>query len=386
MIAKVAFLHTSDERLIALSELPSNDPKVCDPRFSLTTFDHENTFIKLAALADIPQETKVDILAAVLLSVAQPVFPHRWVEVNLSDAAMASLRLDAESVQAELVKDCDDDEFEEDIPSAFQGKAEQFYRFLMQAPTPFVMMSGPEHRIDFINPAYVKLIGRLGSDTVLGKPIREALPELRGQPFYGLLDRVYRTGVPYVGLEVQANLMSEAKGEVQECFFDFIYHPLRDEMGAVSGIMVQATEVTERVISRAALNSREDKLYDQWQELEAIYKFAPVGVILIETGTLKILRMNEIQSEFMGQPSLEGEGKVVTQLDPRVPAFESLLERASQGESIRNTVIETGVVGPGQQQRRWLVNIVPLPDKVGEIGKLYAISLEVPPASPSFLN
>ena len=43
----------------------------------------------------------------------------------------------------------------------------------------------------------------IGNDrNIIGKPIREALPELREQGIYELLDGVYTTGKPFFGDEL----------------------------------------------------------------------------------------------------------------------------------------------------------------------------------------
>ena len=55
---------------------------------------------------------------------------------------------------------------------------------------------GPTHVFELTNPRYHELIG--GRD-VVGKPIREALPELDGQGVVEILDRVRSSGEPFVG-------------------------------------------------------------------------------------------------------------------------------------------------------------------------------------------
>jgi PAS fold len=56
-------------------------------------------------------------------------------------------------------------------------------------------MSGPEHRVEFVNDAHRTLFG---SDEWVGKTIREAFPDTSGQGFSELLDTVYSTGEPPV--------------------------------------------------------------------------------------------------------------------------------------------------------------------------------------------
>jgi signal transduction histidine kinase len=116
---------------------------------------------------------------------------------------------------------------------------------ISQAPVAIAVLGGPEHRFDIANARYLELIG--GRD-VIGKPIREALPELAGQGIYELLDKVYSTGEPFIGTEV--GLTIERDGVKEDAFFTFVYHALRDTAGGVSGIAVVATEVTAQVRAR----------------------------------------------------------------------------------------------------------------------------------------
>lgn len=139
-----------------------------------------------------------------------------------------------------------------------------------QAPTPLVILSGPEHRIHLINPLYVRLMRRSSGDSVLGKSIREALPELEGQGFFELLDGVYQTGVPFLGSEVPGSLRCEDTGLLEEAYFDFTYQPIRSPSHDVEGIMVQATDVTERIRTRQEFARREHAIQMQWAELQAI--------------------------------------------------------------------------------------------------------------------
>ena len=69
-----------------------------------------------------------------------------------------------------------------------------------RAPSFLAILRGPEHVFDLANEPYDKLIG--GRD-IVGKPIREALPEVEGQGFFELLDEVYRTGEAFVGTDMR---------------------------------------------------------------------------------------------------------------------------------------------------------------------------------------
>jgi PAS domain-containing protein len=60
-----------------------------------------------------------------------------------------------------------------------------------QSPGFMCILRGPQHIFEFPNASYSQLIGQRD---VIGKTIREALPELAAQRFFDLLDQVYASG------------------------------------------------------------------------------------------------------------------------------------------------------------------------------------------------
>ena len=116
-----------------------------------------------------------------------------------------------------------------------------------QAPAAIAILRGPDHTYELANPAYLALIG---FRDVLGKPIRQALPELAGQGVYELLDNVFATGQPHAGRALRLMVVRTASGTPEECYFDFVYHPMRDATGEVDGIAVVAFEVSDLVRAR----------------------------------------------------------------------------------------------------------------------------------------
>jgi len=129
----------------------------------------------------------------------------------------------------------------------------------MQLPAAIGIMSGPEQRWSFVNPAYVRAVGRKSDKDLLGKTVRESLPELKDQGFFDLLDQVYRSGVPFVGTEMKVKLDRVASGLPEEAFFNFIYQPVRNAAGAVEAIFVHAVEVTDHVLARRTMEKNENR-------------------------------------------------------------------------------------------------------------------------------
>ena len=125
---------------------------------------------------------------------------------------------------------------------------ENFYRHFMQAPFPVAVLRGPEHVIDLANPLILDAWGK--GPSVVGSPLLRAVPALRGQLFSDYLDEVYRTGVSHEGHAAPVNLPTGPNGEVQETYFHFVYAPLRDPNGVVTGVLVSAFDVTDNVFAR----------------------------------------------------------------------------------------------------------------------------------------
>jgi PAS domain-containing protein len=93
------------------------------------------------------------------------------------------------------------------------------------------VLAGPEHVYEYVNDAYIKISGR--SDFI-SRSVREVFPELAGQGFYELLDQVYATGERVVTQAMELRL----RGSEEVQLIDFVYEPMRDEKGDVTGIFV----------------------------------------------------------------------------------------------------------------------------------------------------
>ncbi|HET7274517.1 MAG TPA: PAS domain S-box protein [Longimicrobiaceae bacterium] len=143
-----------------------------------------------------------------------------------------------------------------------------------QAPALISVTRGPEHRFELANPAYQRM---LGGRELVGKTVREALPELAGQGYFEMRDTVYHTGEPNVRNEARIMADLDGDGEVEEYYMNFLTQPLRSPDGEVEALLTFAVDVSEQVRARerveeqaAEIEAHAEELQDAQAELEAI--------------------------------------------------------------------------------------------------------------------
>jgi two-component sensor histidine kinase len=80
---------------------------------------------------------------------------------------------------------------------------------------------------------------------IIGKTVAEAVSEVVRQGFIKILDNVYSTGEPFIAKNLSVELNRGPEGEMQTRLIDLVYQPMRSEDGSVTGILVQAQDVTQ---------------------------------------------------------------------------------------------------------------------------------------------
>jgi PAS domain S-box-containing protein len=152
-----------------------------------------------------------------------------------------------------------------------QAAGERMRDIFHRAPAIMCVMRGPEHVIEMANQRYRDLAG---GRALHGLPLRQALPELEGQGFVGVLDQVYGAGEAVEGNNVRILLQGgDERAGLDEHFLDFVCMPLREPDGDVSGVLLHGVDVTER--TRANLLA-----VGQRGALELAVTDAPLGDVL----------------------------------------------------------------------------------------------------------
>lgn len=173
-----------------------------------------------------------------------------------TDSDRLLLRVAANQAAVMLARQRSEEERER-LLRAVETERNRLADVFQHAPSFLCLLRGPDHVLDRANERYLQLVG---SRDVIGKTIREALPEVVDQGFLELLDRVYQTGEPYFGYD-QAVELSRGQGQPPQQFYvDFVYQPMRDEDGHVTGILVQGVDLTQRKRAEAELRAKDARL------------------------------------------------------------------------------------------------------------------------------
>ena len=125
-----------------------------------------------------------------------------------------------------------------------EAAARHLNRVFSQAPVLIAVLRGPDHVFELVNE---QAEAAIGAPDLLGKTVQEVLPELSAEGFAHLLDRVYESGLPFVGREMPTSSDESAERR----FFNFVFQPL-SENNEVYGVLVVASEVTDLVAARLA--------------------------------------------------------------------------------------------------------------------------------------
>ncbi|PBQ33908.1 PAS domain-containing sensor histidine kinase [Sphingobacteriaceae bacterium] len=220
----------------------------------------------------------------------------------------------------------------QDITESYLAKerTEESQRQLLslfeESPVGIATLSATDDLVfESANAFYGVLVGRKPKD-IIGKPLLDALPELKGQGFDDLLKGVITTAKPFINEEVAAQLFRNNK--LETIYVNLTYQPRIESSGAVSGILVVATDVTLQVTSRQKVEESEAKL-------KSIIAAAPAGIGLFVGRDLIIQNANQTFIDIVGKgPTIEG-----------LPLREAMPELLAEGQpflKILDDIFETG--------------------------------------------
>jgi PAS domain S-box-containing protein len=166
-----------------------------------------------------------------------------------------------------------------------------------QAPGFIAVLRGPQHVFETVNEAYYRLVGQR---PLIGKPVREALPDVMGQGFEQILDRVFATGEPFVGKGMRFAAQRESGSAPVELYIDLLYQPVFEADGSVSGIFAQGQDVTE-IYQANRLLREADRRKDEFLAMLAHELRNPLAPIMAAADLMPVIAHDRSKVDAMGR-------------------------------------------------------------------------------------
>ena len=157
-------------------------------------------------------------------------------------------------------------------------------------PAAIGLFVGRDMVVDIPNQSFIDIVGK-GPD-IAGKPLREVMPELVGQPYLQLLDEVFTTGQPREFLGAPANIIRN--GVPTRNFYNMSYTPLSDADGQVYAVLDVVIDVTQEIEER-------NKLEESERFARTLFEGSPVANIVFVGQDMVVRTVNENMLMMLGR-------------------------------------------------------------------------------------
>ncbi|WP_020211159.1 PAS domain S-box protein [Flavobacterium rivuli] len=251
-----------------------------------------------------------------------------------------------------------------------QQSEARFRTITEQSPMAIGLLKSRDMIIELGNEKIFEVWGKDAS--IVGVPLIEALPEIEGQGFIDILRNVYDSGMAYKGYDVVAKLRHN--GILTDVYFDFIYTPLKDEDGNVSGILILANDVTQRIQTIKKIVESEERfkavIYSA-QAAMAVFKGRDLVADIANDAFLEFVGRTE--KEMIGRPLLESMPEMAGQssIELMHEVFDKGIKTHHYGRLIY--ILKNGVLTPNYYN----VSYTPLFDSEGNVYAVLDIAIDV---------
>ncbi len=280
--------------------------------------------------------------------------------------------------------------------SALSHKAliEIFY----QSSEPVAIYISSELEIGMVNKPMLLLWGE--EETVIGKTLDQAIPQMKGQSFASLLNQAWQSGESYRSPGLQFTM--ELGGKLRTSYFDFIYQPIKDENGMVYCILHTALDVTRRVAAEQLLKEKEEKaqlinrallstnsamqqthnrlIYYQ-HRMQELTRTAPIGLTILQGRDLIIETANPFMLDIWGVAKKNIIGAPLMEVFPVLKSqdFSRQLDRVFTLAKIMSLkeVSDSSSNWTGSEIRYFDIDFHPLLDLDGKVSSIMATFLDV---------
>jgi PAS domain S-box-containing protein len=163
-----------------------------------------------------------------------------------------------------------------------------FRNLIAQAPLGIAILKGRDFIVEIANDNFLELCDRTSS--IIGLPLKQALPEMTEQQYPELLTKVMLSGISYHGKEYPVMLVRN--GNQEDRYVNFVYEPMKETDGSIKRIMVTVFDVTEQVMAR----NRSEEIQKELRQLAD----AMPHLVWIANERGEITYVNDRVSEYLG--------------------------------------------------------------------------------------
>jgi PAS domain S-box-containing protein len=177
---------------------------------------------------------------------------------------------------------------------ALELEKQRFSALFEHAPSYIGVLRGRDYVFEMANPRIQQVTGR----TFVGRKLKDVFPESVNEGIVEMLDSVYHSGRQFSAKEWLLRLDLDGSGKLKEYYVDFVCTPYKDSSGDNDAIFFFVNNVTEQVELRKRIEERE-------QNYKTLFDLSPVPKVLVEHGTLKILKVNQAAARQYGYTEAE---------------------------------------------------------------------------------
>ncbi|MDF7811746.1 PAS domain-containing protein [Hymenobacter sp. YC55] len=280
------------------------------------------------------------------LSAANEEIRATVTELQLTEQALLELNSDLENRVARRTQEVRQAQEEAERQRA------RLERFFMQAPAAICVLDGPDLVFELVNTEYQQLFpGR----KLMGRPILEAMPEIRDHAAYQTLQQVYQTGETHQEPALLVPMQRSTDGVLEDRYFNYIQQARYNEQGQIDGILVFAFEVTEQVLDRhradalqAEVLASAQRMAEERETFYQVFEQTPACIVLLRGPHHRVEYYNEAYQQLF--PGRQMRGRTIAEIQPDALAqgFVALLDKVyDTGETFYGNELRLVIDQPG---------------------------------------
>jgi PAS domain S-box-containing protein len=273
------------------------------------------------------------------------------------------------------------------IPVGFQGiyrditerknaeralrESEEHYRAVVDMQTELVCRFRPDTTLTFVNEAYCRYFGKTREE-LLNTSFLSLIPEHARPAAKAHIDSL----TAYPRLVVDEHEVIAAGGDVR--WQRWTDQAIFADTGQLIEFQSTGVDITERKQAEEALDQSQQQVRRQFEQLQAIYQTAPVGLCFLST-TLRFVNINTRLAEMAGLSRVTPIGRPVRDVWPTLAdKLEPICQQVIKtGKPVLDTEIDDRISMPPRGECVWHVNSFPVKNADGAIVGVNVVILDI---------